>query len=964
MPAPRRTPPDQETTQLISPSALSRRGFMQGVGSTLSAATALLSGCTRAPSEKIVPYRVQPEEVVVGQAARYATTLSSDGYATGLLVTSHEGRPTKVEGNPDHPASLGASNAQQQAATIELYSPRRQRALLRQGRPASWAELGSALRAVGEPTRRGRGLHLVLPATSSALVSALLERLRLRLPELRVHFHTSLSRARAWRGAQAAYGSVLEVRPNLRRADLVVSLDADVLASGPDHLARAREFADRRRMLARSDGMNRLYVVEATPSVTGQMADHRLALKDSALPAFTAALLQEVARGLGEAAPSELRRQAPLARDAAPLRRHEAFARALARDLVRVRSASVVLVGDRQPACVHAAAHALNWLLGSVESSVCYAPSPITGAGESEHDSLAILSAALEAREVESLITLESDVAYGSPAELLLAARLPLAKSSFCLSTFDNATAQGSEWRIPAAHWLESWGDARSLDGTASLIQPLIAPLYAGRTASELLGLLLGELSPSAHAQLRQHVLRDAEAPDAEWERSLARGALAGSAFACGRPPPLRWGWLDELLALAPPPEASIELSLVPDARLLDGRFADNPWLLELPDPVTKLTWSNAALLAPATATRLGVSSGDVVKLSSDKATLAVPALVVPGQAENSVGLQLGWGQPLALASRGANAFALCSSAAPWFFEASLEATGGREELAISQAQMSLEGLAESIAPHATLSRYLSEPDFCKPHRKKQPSLYPPPKAASEHQWGMAIDLNVCTGCSSCVLACQAENNIPTVGWSGVLKHREMHWLRVDRYLVDAGATLVQPMACQHCETAPCEYVCPTGATLHSADGLNQMVYNRCVGTRFCSNNCPYKVRRFNWFNYHADQGAREVLVYNPDVTVRARGVMEKCTYCVQRIRKAEICGKIAARPLVDGDVVTACEQACPTGAIVFGDLSDSASRVRRLHDHERAFEVLNELGTVPRTRYLAKLTNPNPEIP
>jgi molybdopterin-containing oxidoreductase family iron-sulfur binding subunit len=637
--------------------------------------------------------------------------------------------------------------------------------------------------------------------------------------------------------------------------------------------------------------------------------------------------------------------------------------RAVARDLARTRGASAVLVGDRQPACVHAAAHALNTVLGNVGRTLRYGASPIRRAGAAAHESLAALASALEARSVESLIILESDIVGAAPADLALSKHLRAAKSSFCLSSASHSTARACEWHVPAAHWLESWADACSLDGTASVVQPLIAPLYGGHTASELLGLLLGESAPSAHAQVRALVSARYLSTEAEWERALSRGTLEGSALASVEPRTLRWEWLNDLCALEPAPASALELSLVPDSRLYDGRFADNPWLLELPDPITKLTWSNAALVAAATARRLGLKSGDAVRVKTQGASVDAGLLVVPGQAENCVALQLGWGEPHTLAEAGANAFSLATSERPWFTRVRLEPTLARAELAITQAEMGLEELQGSIALHATLAEYQREPSFAKPKRKKQLSLYPPPKARSTRQWGMVIDLNVCTGCSACVLACQSENNIPTVGRAGVLKQRQMHWLRIDRYRTASGVTLLQPMACQHCETAPCEYVCPTGATVHSADGLNQMVYNRCVGTRFCSNNCPYKVRRFNWFNYHSSEGPSVELARNPEVTVRERGVMEKCTYCVQRIRKAEIAARISEQPLRDGDVVTACEQACPTGAIVFGDVAEPTSRVHGLREHPLAFEVLNELGTAPRTRYLAKLSNPNPEL-
>jgi Fe-S-cluster-containing dehydrogenase component len=952
-----------ESGQDRPPSELSRREFL-ALGGAALALTSQVAGCTRAPAEKIVPYRVQPGELVPGRALHYASAVTLDGYATGVLVESHEGRPTKLEGNPEHPASLGATSALEQALIFELYDPARLRAPARRGRPASESELTATLVALADPARAGRGVHLVLPPLSSPLVASQLARLRARLPELELHFHAPLGRTSAWQGARLTFGVPLETRAEARHANVILALDADVLASGPGQLAFARGFAERRRAGGAAASMNRLYVVETAMSVTGGMADHRLALRPSELASFTLALLREVVLALGGEAPREA-----VHRLAAPSEhsgRHGHFVGGVARDLLAHRGSGLVLAGDRQPPFVHAAVNALNVLLGNVGSAVEYAPSPIFAHDEPDYGSLRRLHDALASHAVETLLVFDTDVAYASPADLELGALLGQARESLYFGLFENQTAAACAFQVPAAHVLESWLDTRSLDGTTSLVQPLLAPLYGGRTLSELLGLLLGEAPSSAHGLLE--TFWRAERPRdfaAFWETSLSRGVVEATAFPATSAAPLAWGWVEDLVRSSTE-QAGIELNLCADSRLHDGRFGDNPWLLELPCSVTKQTWGNAAQLAPALAQELGVVTGDVLALTAGGRTLDIPALIVPGHAERAVSVTFGWGRRGAEPSRahGANAYLLLSSAGVPGIRA--RPTGRHEELAITQAESSLGVAADSILRFSTLAEYRSGRATRAREPKRLPSLYVSDAQHSRRQWGMTIDLNACTGCSACVLACQVENNVPVVGKSGVLKHRELHWLRIDRYVVGsarAPRVLVQPMACQHCEKAPCEYVCPTGATVHSSDGLNQMVYNRCVGTRFCSNNCPYKVRRFNWFDYRQGERSPRELAANPEVTVRERGVMEKCTYCVQRIRKAEINARNERRPLIESDVTTACAQACASQAIAFGDVNDPASTVATLRGSDRAFQVLEELGAVPRTRYLMQLKNPNPEL-
>jgi molybdopterin-containing oxidoreductase family iron-sulfur binding subunit len=961
---------------------IARRDFVKLLGAALGLAG--LGGCTRAPSEEIVPYVVQPPEVKPGRASHYASALTLDGYATGVLVESHEGRPTKVEGNPDHPASLGATGVYEQAAVLSLYDPSRARATKRRGTVTSWADVASALASGAYAGRRGRGLHVLLEPTSSPTMADLLADLRARWPEATVHFYAPASPTAAWDGARLAFGRVLEPRLDLTRADVIVALDADFLSSGPANLRLARQFADRRRLVYATDSMNRLYAVEALLSVTGTAADHRLRLPASEVSAFAAALLHAV-RGAelpGGGVPEALR---------APMANHVRFVDAVARDLLAHRRRSVVIAGPGQPALVHAMAHAINAALGNLGSTVALAPSPILEAGERSHD-LGALAAALEAGEVDTLAVLGTNVAYTAPADRRLA--LDRARQSVYLGIYEDETARSCTFSVAEAHALESWGDARAFDGTVSIVQPLIEPLFGGRTALDVVAVLAGAPpSRTSYDQVRARAASASPGPsqaDDAWRRALTRGLTDDPPLA---PVDVPFAWRSIAGALARAgaevPGASagasagardLELVFPLDARVHDGRFTNNAWLLELPEPVTKLTWMNAATLGPDTAARLGVKTGDEIELTHEGRTVRAPALIAPGQAESTVGLALGWGregsEELAR-GLGASAYALRTSRAPHFARGvTVHRTARRHDLPITQRHRGLEHRDEQILQHVTLEehrrRAASPPaGTSAPRTTKRPlALYDVRPRSTEHQWAMVVDLSACTGCSACVVACQAENNVPTVGRDGVLRGREMHWLRIDSYLTGDPhnpEVLRQPMLCQHCEKAPCEYVCPVNATVHSSDGLNEMVYNRCVGTRFCSNNCPYKVRRFNWFDYHRAETGTEQLVHNPDVTVRERGVMEKCTFCVQRIREHELRRRTGRAGPTDraakAPLQTACQQACPTRAIVFGDQLDATSAVARLARSDRAYAALDELGTVPRVRYLRKVRNANPEL-
>ena len=867
------------------------------------------------------------------------------GYGTGMLVESHEGRPTKVEGNPGHPASRGALGTLEQAAILSLYDPTRARELTHAGMPATWRELAQAL---ASPPPPGKRTHVLVEPTSAPHVIDLVEKAR-RRGDVVVHYDTPLARDSVWAGARLAFGKVLEPRWDFARAEVVVALDSDFLAATGVPMSWARAWATTRAPGVVASGRpGRLYVAEPRLTVTGMTADERLRLQAREVRGVAAAMLS-VLMGL----------PAPAADPHAP------WVDRVVHDLRAHAGSGLVVAGDGQPAAVHAFVHGLNEILGNAGRTVTYGASPVHEAGGPTHG-LGDLARALDAGEVHLLVIVGGNPVYSAPADLDFATRMRAAHVTAYVGLYENETARASSWFAPEAHFLEAWSDALAFDGTASIAQPLITPLVETKTAGQVLAALVG--APDATSRDLVEDAWRARHPGAAFEPAWGAALVRG--FVEGAPAPsvrvaIDWQAVRRELAMAPPRRAPLEIVFYADAKVHDGRFANTTGLPELADRCTKLTWDNAAIVSPATAARLGLESEDVVELEVRGRHLRAPTLVVPGTGDDVVAIALGYGQTgreLIASGVGADAYAIRDSRALWFDDAVARPAGSRWPLAVTQKHSSTEG--RPIALRVTLEEFRRDPDFARPLNEAQTSLYQlHPDGA--HQWGMTIDLGTCTGCSACVVACMAENNIPVVGKGGVRLGREMHWIRLDRYFVDEGAevaAIVQPMMCQHCEKAPCEYVCPVNATVHSSDGLNEMIYNRCVGTRFCSNNCPYKVRRFNFFNYNADKPETVRLAMNPDVTVRARGVMEKCTYCVQRIREAEIRARREERPIRDLEILTACQQTCPTGAIVFGDIADPSTHVSATRSDPRLYQVLHELGTLPRTRYLARVVNPSPD--
>ncbi|MDQ6892851.1 MAG: TAT-variant-translocated molybdopterin oxidoreductase [Acidobacteriota bacterium] len=929
---------------------------------SVSFALAGLTACTRQPAEKIVPYVRQPEEVVPGgKPLFFATSMTVSGFATGLLVESHLGRPTKAEGNPLHPASLGATDLFGQACLYDLYDPDRSQTLQYLDEIRPWAAFLGAARQIADEERAtgGAGLRILTETVGSPTLAGQLSGLLRDFPDARWIQWEPAGRDNVREGARLAFGEHADVVPDLANADVVLSIGSDFLSSGPGSLALTRQFSKRRRPEREHGPMNRLYAIETASTVTGANADHRLAVPASGIEALARRIAESVGAGAGSGG----------AGPASP--QYDEFAAAVAADLKSHTGRCVVLVGAEQPPAVHAIGHAMNSALGNFGHTI-RAIEPVEANPSNELAALSELARDMGAGRVSTLLILGGNPVFTAPADLEFGSRLSGVKRRIHLSPYVDETSDACQWHIPQTHFLEAWSDARAFDGTASIVQPLVSPLYEGRSAHEVLAALTGALEGSGYEIVRNHWRGNMPGDfEAAWRRALHDGVIAGTASPekAVRPRPVPPAGAAPAGAAGTP--SGMELVFRPDSRLLDGRFANNGWLQELPDPITRLTWDNAALFSIETAKRLGIEKEDVVELSLDGRALKAAAWVEPGIPDGTVVLNLGHGRTRAgrLGSgTGSNAYALRRSDALWSARGLVVTkTSAKHPLACTQLHQNMEG--REIVRVATLDEYEKNPGFVH-EREKEPdpslSLYPA-YPSDTYAWGMAIDLSACVGCNACVVACQSENNIPVVGKDQVRRGREMHWLRIDHYYGGEPARpthFFEPVPCMHCENAPCELVCPVGATVHSAEGLNDMVYNRCVGTRYCSNNCPYKVRRFNFYHYSTQFRAPSMrMLANPDVTVRWRGVMEKCTYCVQRINGAKIDSEIANRRVSDGEITTACAQACPAEAIVFGDLADKESRVSRLRENPRNYGLLSELGTRPRTTYLGSVRNLNPAL-
>jgi len=980
--------------------SVDRRDFLKLMAASL--AFAGLSGCGRAPEQHIVPYVKQPDGLILGKPQFYATAMPFGADAIGLLVESHEGRPTKIEGNPDHPSSLGATNAFAQASILNLYDPDRAQTVTKSGEIQTWSQFLDAAQALAASFKasRGEGLRILTGIITSPTLAGQIETILALYPQAKWHQWEPAAGDGTREGAKLAFGTYVNTVYRPEKADVILSLDSDFLASGPGHIRYAREFSRRRKLNGPNDTMNRLYVVEPTPSVTGSSADHRLPLRAGDVELFAAALAAKLGLGGSAKAPASA----------------EKWLDAVAKDLQQHKGSSLVVAGEQQPAEVHALTHAINAALGNVGSTLYYTE-PVETHPVNHLQSIRDLCADIDANKVDTLLILGVNPVYSAPHDFDFVSKLKFdeqrrskkIQTVIHVSSHFDETSDYADWHVAESHYLETWSDARAFDGTVSVVQPLISPLYRTHSLREVLAAFTDKPGVTDYDSVRNRLKAANPAADFErlWRKTLNDGVVAGTVL-----PPIQPSLKFTPASLPAPKGVSsdeFEILFRPDPCVYDGRFANNGWLQELPKPVTKLTWDNAALVSPKTAEKLGVTydiasrggehgqiRSNVIDISLSGSKVTAATWTLPGQAEGVIVLPLGYGRTKAGytgSHKGFNAYAVRASDTLWAASApssAIKKTGDDYPLACTQYHFNMEG--RQVLETGTLEDYRKNPDFAHEHeefrdkKKDELTLYKEeenPYDKMQYRWAMAIDLNSCNGCNACVIACQSENNIAVVGKDQVMRGREMHWIRIDRYYSKVKATVgdpsqydesldnpeafFQPVPCQQCENAPCEQVCPVGATVHSAEGLNEMVYNRCIGTRYCSNNCPYKVRRFNFLRFQDWETPQLKLLRNPEVTVRSRGVMEKCTYCVQRINNVRIEAEKAengkGRSIRDGEIVTACEQACPMQAIVFGNANDPGSRVSQLRAQQRNYTLLGELNARPRTTYLAAVRNPNPEL-
>jgi len=908
-----------------------------------------LAGCDSKFGKDLIPAVRVPPGMVPGQPNYYATAHVLDGYANGIVVKHLMGRPLKVDGNLLHPASLGASDAFAQALPLDFYDPDRAAALTLHGAPSDRSRLERSIAEQRDQLARtgGRGLRILMGSTSSPTLAAQLDALLLHYPEARHIGWDPVSRDAVAQGAARAYGRPLESLAHLDRVDVLLAIDSDLLSGAPGSVRYARDFAARRNP-TRTASMSRIYALEPTPTLIGAVADHRFIADPPTMERIVRTLAAALSPHPGPVVAG-----------------HESLPTwfgPLVEDLKRARGRALVHIGRDQPVALHALAHVVNESLQG-RGSTFDLIEPVRYSAHDRSATLAELVEDMHAGRVTSLLIVDSNPVYTAPAELGFAQALARVPFSLALAPRGDETARAASWFVPLAHPWEAWSDARAYDGSVTIMQPQALPLYRGVSAHEMVARFTADAALSGEEIVRSH-WRDRLGADFEagWRDALAAGLIKGSAGTAVDTPLRTDATGSEVANAASAPQSdgpsALKVLLRPDPSLWDGRFANNPWLQELPRSLTKLVWDNPLLIAPQLAQRLGLTNGDHVRLAVGATTIETPVWVLPGQAADCVTALLGSGRAEGgrLASGGVDFYPLTGASGP----VRLEKASGHTELASTEHHNALFATPAEILRHGTF-RELTE-NSGRDADPAEAHLYrrrPPGPAA----WAMSIDLNACIGCNACIIACQAENNIPVVGKAQVLKEREMHWLRIDRYYVgspEEPQSFFQPVLCMHCEQAPCENVCPVGATVHDSEGLNVMVYNRCVGTRFCSNNCPYKVRRFNFFAFAREQ-QRPVESFNPDVTVRARGVMEKCSYCVQRIAEARIEADRANRPV--GEVRTACQTACPAQAFTFGNLADPESEVVQRKESPLNFAMLAEQNTQPRTTYEARVCNPNPAI-
>ena len=967
--------------------SLNRRNFIKVMGASL--ALAGLSGCVIQPTEKIIPYVKQPENLIPGKPLYYATAMTLGGIANGVLAKSNEGRPTKIEGNPEHPGSLGATDVRTQASLLGLYDPDRSQQPMFRGTPKSWQNFLTDLRAKLDDHRAngGAGVRFLTETVTSPTLIAQFQQIQKEFPNSKWIQFEPVNKDNATAGAKLAFGTAVNTVYKIEQAERILTLDSDIFSGFNVRLMK--DFGKKRRYHSEEKReINRLYAIETSATITGAKADHKLAVK----PSVMIELVKSIAAAVGVPGATSTYSE------------NSSWISEMAKDLSAFRGRSVVVPGDNQPAAVHALAHAINSALGNVGNTVIYTEPMSASAETTQVEQLKQLVADIDAGLVKMLLILGGNPAYNTPADLKLdEARMSKIEFRVHLGDRIDETAELCQWHVPEKHYLEHWGDARAFDGTVSIVQPIIEPLYDGKSAYEIVqACFASNFEKKDYDIVREHWqgqgLGAASFEDA-WRSAVHDGFVPNSALP-SKSVSLSTAFISQVKSAEP--KGSLEISILPDPSVHDGRFANNGWLQELPKPLTKTTWENVAYISPKTAARLGLNQGrdekefagggqgtsfintkggnlfsDLVTIKCDGVEIAkgVPVWIQPGQPDDVVTVFLGYGRTRAGqvgTGIGYNAYDIRKSDAMDFTNGEVVARGERTTIASTQTHFNIENREKQILHVFDVEAFNEDPEIGEQHDYYDKSMYPYQDFQkiydANYRWGMAIDLNNCVGCNACVIACQSENNIPVVGKEQVERSREMHWMRIDAYYTgeqdNPEGPHFQPMLCQQCEQAPCEPVCPVHATVHSAEGLNDMVYNRCVGTRYCSNNCPYKVRRFNFMLYQDWNTPQYKLMRNPEVSVRSRGVMEKCTYCTQRISFARIEAEKTGRKVRDGEVVTACQSVCPTDAIVFGDLNDKESAVSKHKGDKRNFTVLYDLNTQPRTTYLAGLKNQNKSMP
>jgi MoCo/4Fe-4S cofactor protein with predicted Tat translocation signal len=980
------TPAFREAVQREFPSQaaewidpVSRRGFLKVMSASL--ALAGLAGCTKQPDEPIYPYVKEPEDLVLGRPVYFATAMPFNTGAVPLLVKSDAYRPIKLDGNPEHPVNRGTSDPLSQGALLDLYDPDRSQRVSYRGEVREFAAFLAAFRAMlsDKKPSGGAGVYILSDTVTSPTLAAQWKAAQQNYPNAKWIQWDPINRDSAYSASKTAFGDYYDAQYRLQDADVIVSLDADFLSSitHPGFLRLAADYAGRRKLADASPTMNRLYAVESVSTTTGFKAEHRLALRAVDIAPFAAALAAAVGAGGSSAQPPS----GPAGK----------FLAALAADLKANAGKCVVIPGEQQSPEVHLAAIAINQALGNVGKTVVYTETVNPMPSIQGQDIVSLVND-MKAGKVDWLVILNANPVYSAPVDLHFDQAMNSVKNTVHLGSHFNETAVVAEWHINGTHFLENWSDTRAYDGTATVIQPMIDPLYGGKSAHDVIQSMLDNPDLSPYEVVRKtwqaHLGTD---PEHGWRKILHDGIVGGSAFQ----PKTVSAKAGDLAVTAPnEQDGTVEVIFRPDPHIYDGRYANVGWLQEIPKPVTSMSWDNAALMSYRTLAKFGLAEQDVVAIKSNGNTVLAPVLAVPGHADGSVTVYLGYGRQnggRVAGGVGFNAYAIRTSNALLFAPgATMTKTGKTYEFAVTKSHYtdhrsveaggdgsgthSLEGNeanTRGIVRYATLDEFKENPNFAHDEEKEPEDPEPDNSMFNnwrydKNAWGMAIDMNSCVGCNACVVSCYAENNIAVVGRHNTMTGRIMQWIRIDTYFegdLDAPKAHFQPMTCQQCENAPCEQVCPVGATVHSPEGLNVMVYNRCVGTRYCSNNCPYKVRRFNFLLYSDFETESLKLMRNPDVTVRSRGVMEKCSYCSQRIAAAKIAADKENRDIRDGEVVTACQQACPTGAIVFGNINDKASKVRKLKLQQRNYGVLADLNTRPRTTYIAEVFNPNPEL-